>query len=416
MDNEITNNVPNVPDWSTLAILAGMVFNPNTPIDAQELFSGRRPQIRRVIDVVLQKGQHAVIFGERGVGKTSLSNVLGSFVPNQSHNLLSIRVNGDRADTFQSIWEKVFEEINLIQSAQTVGFSQQTKQTSISGLSLFGEGVINPDTVRRALVTLGRDVTPIVVIDEFDRLPDDVRRLFADLIKNLSDHSVNATVILIGVGDSVDHLIQEHQSVSRSLVQVPMPRMNPDEIKNIIVNGLAKLGMTIEVKALTDIVNLAQGLPHYAHLIGLHASRNALDNHSLTVGDGNFNSAIQKALEDAQQSIRTQYHDAIRSAHADNLFSEVLLACALSPVDEVGTFAAQDIRGALKEITGKDYAIPSFARHLSDFCEIKRCKILTRIGDKRKYRYKFTDPLMQPYVIMQGVNNNMIPIKNITGA
>lgn len=394
--------------WKDLALEAGRVFNPNTPIDERALFAGRDPQIRRVVDVVNQKGQHAIIFGERGVGKTSLANVLSQFLGHPMGDVLAPRVNCDGADTFDSVWKKVFGRIELIRAEPVPGFKSKPARKSFSSADLLGDKP-GPDSVTRALTILSRDALPILIIDEFDRLSDAPRRGFADTIKSLSDHAVSATVILVGVADSVDQLIQEHQSVARALVQIPMPRMSPSEITQIISTGLSHLGMTIDDQARRRVVLLAQGLPHYAHLIGLHASRAALDSHSTSVSVEIVNQAIAKAIEDAQQSIRNPYYDAIRSPRKDNLFAEVLLACALARTNELGYFAAQDVRQPIRGITGRNYDIPTFAQHLNEFSGIKRGRILQKTGDKRRYRYRFSDPLMQPYVIMQGVVSGKVP-------
>ena len=53
--------------------LVGEVFRPAAPIDRRSLFSGRFEQIGELFAIVGQPGQHAVIYGERGVGKTSLA-------------------------------------------------------------------------------------------------------------------------------------------------------------------------------------------------------------------------------------------------------------------------------------------------------------------------------------------------------
>lgn len=53
----------------------GEVFTPSAPIDDQELFAGRNHELFSVIEAMQSAGQHAVIFGERGVGKTSLARV-----------------------------------------------------------------------------------------------------------------------------------------------------------------------------------------------------------------------------------------------------------------------------------------------------------------------------------------------------
>ncbi len=51
----------------------------------------------------------------------------------------------------------------------------------------------------------------------------------ADTIKTLSDWGTEATIILVGVGDSIDQLIEEHESVVRALVRIHMPRMSVDD-------------------------------------------------------------------------------------------------------------------------------------------------------------------------------------------
>jgi hypothetical protein len=54
-------------------------------------------------------------------------------------------------------------------------------------------------------------------------------------IKTLSDNasSIKTTLILVGVADSVDELIGEHQSIERAIKQVPMP---PDVETGVAAN------------------------------------------------------------------------------------------------------------------------------------------------------------------------------------
>jgi Cdc6-like AAA superfamily ATPase len=398
--------------WDRLILEAGQVFTPNTPIDEKSLFAGRQAQIRRVIDVVNQKGQHAIIFGERGVGKTSLANVLSSFL-NMPAALLAPRINCDSTDTFDSVWRKVLSQVEVLRGAPPAGFGARPPQP-ISTTDVLGD-VATPDAVRRTLAVLGHHSAPIVIVDEFDRLARAPRLAFADTIKTLSDHAVPATIVVVGVADSVEQLIAEHQSVERALVQIQMPRMLESEIHQIISTGVDRLGMTIERRALDRIGRLAQGLPHYAQLMGLHTTRVALDRQSTTVVDADVTQAIRNALEDAQHSVRRAYHDAIRSPRKDNLFADVLLACALAPTTQLGFFAAQDVRGPMRAITGKNYEIPSFAQHLNEFSDSKRGPLLQKAGESRRYVYRFINPLMQPFVIMQGVVAGRVPTTLLAG-
>jgi Cdc6-like AAA superfamily ATPase len=401
-------------DYRQLALEASTAFSPTAPIDEQALFAGRDHQIRQVLDAVRQKGQHAIIYGERGVGKTSLGNVLSAFL--RIPTIIAPRVNCETQDTFDSVWQKVFEQVELQRARPSAGFQGPPNFESLKSASLIpdrGNRGMTTEDVRRLLTVLAQDALPVVIIDEFDRLPEKPRRAFADAIKTLSDHAVGATVVVVGVADSVEQLIDEHESIERALVQIPMPRMSKAEIEQIINKGLGRLGMSIEAEAMRRIVILSQGLPHYAHLIGLHAARFALDSSSLVVGDETVDNAISKAIDGTQQSIRTLYKRATDSPRKENLFAEVLLSCALAATDEMGFFAAQDVREPMQIITNKKYEIPSFSQHLNDFCEQKKGNILQKKGSKRKFRFRFKDPLMQPFVIMRGLRDGRLPAKLI---
>jgi hypothetical protein len=143
---------------------------------------------------------------------------------------------------------------------------------------------LTPDSVRRALQELSTMTKLIVIFDEFDRIKNtEVITAMADTIKALSDNSVNATVLIIGVADSVNDLIREHQSIERALVQIPMPRMSNEEIRSIIDKGLARLTMAIDDDAREDLVIFSQGLPYIAHLLCIFTCRAALASGRKTV-------------------------------------------------------------------------------------------------------------------------------------
>jgi Cdc6-like AAA superfamily ATPase len=396
------------PRWNELAIQAGRVFSPSAPIDERSLFAGRDAQIRTVVDAINQKGQHAIIYGERGVGKTSLSNVLHSFLGQQPFPVVAPRVQCDALDSFDRVWRRVFDKIELTREKKTMRMHSPIDRESYRASELLEGQEVSPDDVRRILAIISQAAVSIVIVDEFDRLSKEQRRPFADTVKTLSDHAVTATVILVGVADSVDELLREHQSVERALVQVSMPRMSGSEIRQIIATGLEKLGLMIEPDALRRIVLLSQGLPHYTHLIGLYSARAAIDAMMREITEEIVGQAIEKAVDGAQQSISSAWHQATSSQRKDNLFGDVLLSCALAETDQQNTFAAQDVRGPMGEITGKPYVIASFAQHLNDFCDAKRGPILQRIGLARKHRYRFVNPLMQPFVIMQGFKGSKI--------
>ena len=56
---------------------------------------------------------------------------------------------------------------------------------------------------------------------------------------------------------------------------------------------------------------------------------------------------------------------------------------------------------------GKPYNIPAFIRHLNEFSD-RRGPVLQRSGTERKYRVRFLNPLMQPFVIAHGLAGSLI--------
>jgi len=398
---------------SKLGLLAGTVFTPAAPINKRTLFAGRTEHVRRVIDAINQRGQHVVIFGERGVGKTSMANVLSDFlqvVPTEpaGGKVIAVRSNCDGGDDFSTLWRKIFSQIHVTRTAKQIGFKSEDAKETKRAIDA-APSQVTPDVVRRMLTALGSDAILIVIIDEFDRMPNGKNgTLFADTIKTLSDQSVPATVIVVGVADNVDQLIAEHQSIERAMVQVRLPRMSPLELSEIVGNALSTLSMEIEDNAIETLCGLSQGLPHYTHLLGLHSAREAIDSGIRRISLTHLDTAIAKAIENAQQSIITAYHRATMSARRGNLFPQALLACALAKADDLGYFGAVDVRGPMTKIMGRSYDVPAFARHLTEFCDERHGPVLQRTGFKYRYRFRFCNPLMRPFVVMQGLSRRAI--------
>lgn len=377
------------------------VFRPGAPVNKLMLFAGREMQIQTIFNVISHAGQHAIIYGERGVGKTSLSNVLSDvFKAREASSWRYVRVNCDGQDTFQSLWEKVFREIQITYKVTSPGFLSETTEKQTSTLNMISDS-LQPEEIRYWFQRLGG--LNIIVFDEIDRIVDKrVTTLLADTIKSLSDHALDTKLIIVGVADSVDQLITEHQSIERALVQVLMPRMSTAELVEILDKGFDNLDMTIDDDAKKRIAILSQGLPHYTHLLGLYSAQEANEQDRTRVTINDVQAAIKRAVETTQQSIISAYHKAVTSPRK-TVYAPVLLACALAPKDALGYFTAADVRGPLTRILDKPYDIPAFSRHLNDFCEERRGPTLQKLGTARRFRFRFINPLLQSYVIMHGI-------------
>ena len=372
-----------------------------------------RRQIRQVVDAINQNGQSVLIYGERGVGKTSLANVIDDFYLSVANaRIFAPHINCDADDTFTSIWTKIITQKDL--KRPTVGLSDKISQ-DVDNILSEAVGNLTPSHIRRIAEAVSQTHHFIPIIDEFDRVQDQQAvRLLTDTIKSISDHTVNTTIVLVAVGDTVDDLITEHESVERSLIQVPMRRMSSREAEEILTKSTELTRVSFQDDARKFIVTLAQGLPHYTHLLGLHAVRAAVDDHSWIINESHVEKALTEAIGASQQSLQRAYHSATSSPRKDNLFAQVLLACALAQVDDLGYFAAADVRTPMTKIMGRQYEIASYSQHLNGFCEESRGTILQRIGQARRYRFRFRNPLIQPFVVMNGLSKNIITKDDLT--
>jgi len=383
-----------------LFVRAGQVFQPATPVQEKKLFAGRIHQIAAVADAVGQPGLHVVIYGERGVGKTSLANILGQL---ELPGIRTVRVSCDGSDTFGSAWTKLARRLSYPRT--TAGFKKDERDIQAFSAELPTDP--GPDDIFHLLANLDRGM--VCIFDEFDRMPPAHARLFPDLIKALSDSAIPSTVVIVGVADTVTDLVYEHESIERALVQVPMPRMNDEELHEILSTAADTLGITFTANATKAITTLSQGLPHYTHLVGRDSVRAAAKMGQLCVSQKHVREGITAAILDTtQETIRDQYERAVRSARQDALYKQVLLACALAEKGERSTFRASGIIEPMSEIMGRPYDIPAISMHLRAFCQEDRAEVLARDGKPRNYVYRFRNPLMESYVLMRGISEELI--------
>jgi len=401
-------------DFEEKSLLISKAFSPAAPITNRDLFAGRTSQMEKLFDVANQAGQHAIIYGERGVGKTSLAKVVAAMLLNPSDCYTTVYTCSG-GDSFDSIWRRVIGDVSITMRTPAFGFTGAAEDTAVSALTLLPQETLTPDDVRRALTVLTPQVQMVLFIDEFDRLSaSNSPTLFADTIKGLSDQLVNATLIPVGVADSLDELIAEHASIQRALVQIEMPRMDDEELVQIIERGLEAAEMEADADVVDEIAHLSQGLPHYTHLLAQNACRAAIEQVREVVHAEDLQQAISRALDATSQTIRSMYHRATHS-NRETLYAQVLLACAIAPKDDLNTFSASDVRDPFREVMGSlQYDIPSFQSHLNDFSAPlgsgRRGGILERRGEPRSFRYRFTDPLLPPYVLMRGRHDGLISV------
>ena len=381
-------------------------FTPTSPISLPDLLSGRENTLLRLQFDVLTPSQHVLLYGDRGVGKTSIARVLAVAVQEADieSGTRSIVVSCDTEDTFGSIWRKAFQEILLAE--RRLGFAQRGVRNIVGRFDPDGP-LDSPNDLRLLIDSLPNP--SVVVIDEFDRARDpQVRALMADTIKLFSDNETRCTIVLVGVGGSIEGLIASHESISRNVDYVLVELMAAHELAGIIERGFASAGLGFEPGLDFRIARMSQGYPHFTHLLGLWSGVRALRRGDDTVVGEDLDMAISDSIQNAAGGIRLEYDRATDSTQPNNLFKEVLLACAMVDKDVRGGFSLSAVREPLQKILGRPIKQVSYQRHLAAFCEPDRGPVLIRTGRRRNYRWQFANPQLVPFVRLQGINDGFI--------
>jgi len=327
---------------------------------------------------------------------------------------LVVKVNAIDGDTFDAIWSRAIDEIWWEEEGPQLGYRPQAGVRRVSlrdALQLPQELAI--DDVRRTISQLPGSV---FIFDEYDRMTATAANTFTDLIKTCSDFSIEATMVIVGVAQTIEELVHNHASITRSLTQVYLPRMNSKELGDIIEKGEQHLNMSFDEDARNHVVRMSHGLPHYTHLVAQFSVREACNRLSREVTTEHVQLAFRAAAEQALQTVKDKHFQAVQSSHRDSLYYQVLLACAMAAAktfDDLGYFQAADVAEPLSQILqDREITVSTYNKHIGQFCEEKRGCILERTGPKRGYKYRFRDPLVPPYIIMKGIASGILRDEN----
>lgn len=304
-------------------------LSPTTPIRSAEFLRGREQKLEDIRRSLVQPGRHIFIYGDRGVGKTSLAQTAAF----EHHNANSepVRISCDISSTFLSVAyaaaRKILDQDPTISKTST----NRKAGASISIASAETVSVVErtqleePKTAAEALAQISFAVShtstrPIIVIDEFERVTDAKERgLFADFIKQVSDQSVAVTLIFCGVGKALDELLDAHHSCYRYLTAIELERLSSKPLYEIIGYAAHALNIGVETGSAYRIVEISDGFPHYVHLLTEKLFWNAFDDaeYVTRTTPAQYLASVKAAVIDIEPKLRSVYDRATQKYNGD---------------------------------------------------------------------------------------------------
>jgi Cdc6-like AAA superfamily ATPase len=371
-------------------------FTPSRPKYSGRFFAGRRWALQRIITAVEQDQAHIVIFGPRGIGKTSLANVLAESASEVEYQVLRYPCGSNA--TFEEIFRGLLRSlpIDYLDRASQARFAEADNLEQ-----LLPQGKFGPTDVTAILSHIKLEHA-ILIIDEFDRVENKkLKKQLAETIKNLSDVAARITFVVIGIAHSLDELIGMHPSIQRHLIGIHLPLMSATELEHVVLSGEDASGVRFEDATREMIVSFSKGLPYYAQLLCLHAGRKALERGSMLVQMVDLCNALEVVLRESDPLVRASYETATRD-ETDEFMIDVLFAAATAPFDDYGTFSAEDVEAVFVDSAGQTLPETKVRQTLDDLARQEEPRLIEKWATPTdETRYTFVLQTMRQYVLLR---------------
>ena len=280
---------------SAMRVRLRAAYTPAQPITDRRMFAGRTKVLTNLIRSIEDQRLHTVIYGERGLGKTSLLHVLAQAA--REARYLVVYVTCGAGSTFDETFRTIAAGIPMLFHSQYGPTSPESERGEAIA-SLLGR---DPVTVRMAEDVLAKvaGTRILVILDEFDRAEsEEFRRNIAELIKSLSDRAVRVQLLVAGVAANLNELVANVPSVQRNIYAMHVPKMSAVEIRELIRNGEVVSGLMFDDRAVHAVVSRAIGLPYLATLLSHRAALVAIDEGRKRVGAEDVAEATRAAVEE----------------------------------------------------------------------------------------------------------------------
>jgi uncharacterized protein len=313
-------------------------LTPAEAISNPQQLRGRQTKLTQIERAFNSTGMHAFIYGDRGVGKTSLAQ--SAAVLHQSADAHPIIVACDQEVSFfklvQDIVAKCVPPIQIIENKKkSEGFSIKLPGISYDvGASIENRAVPLPGSINEAVSFLEfvrqfHSKEPVIIIDEFDQLKEDRdKKYFADLVKQISDQHLGIKLIFCGIGTSLEELIGLHLSTDRYITPIELERLTHDARWEIIDTAAKDLNLSVDRELKIRIGQISDGFPYYIHLIAEKMFWQAFDDPHVVheCKSPHFHQGVGDAISSAQTTLRLAYDKATQKYSDD--YQEVLWAVA----------------------------------------------------------------------------------------
>lgn len=373
-------------------------FTPSQPITDWSRFAGRTEMLTQLIRATEDGRLHTVLYGERGIGKTSILHVFAQAARNARY-LVSYVSCGAGSD-FDEMFRAVADDIPLLYHS-SYGPTSPEAERGATFASLLPDGEIS---VRQAsdLCAKLTGTRILIILDEFDRVESRaLRRSVAEFLKNLSDRSVRVQLIIAGVAANLTELVEHVPSIQRNVFALEAVPLSEGETRLLVKTGEAAAGVAYEDSAVGFIVALSNGLPYLASLVSHLSGLSALDEGRTVVGRDDVAAGASVALSELLGRISKRSQTQIAGCVQQGAHR------VLGPLAGAAQLTGGVFDQAVIKSLWPDNDRSAKARSLVDRLASQNVLLQVQEDDSGR-RYRFVESSVPPYLWLLAARDNFI--------
>lgn len=384
----------------------GEVFTPTKlPLGKTQVYA-HRSLPEREIRTILSDGNVPVVFGEYGVGKTT---VVRKFIQDQGEANREVYIATVSNKTMSDVIKVALEKLNYsIDVSESLASTHSGKFGARLVANLNYEGTQTRSKSRSFVVQaptddkvagILRDEKIVLVLDELHRADDDFRSELADLIKTTKGQTSDyPKIVLIGTTLESASLVNEDPGINRFVKEARVRPMTPAEAREVVSVGFDRLKMTLSPELLQRTIRTAAGAPSLLQSLCRDMARSCLDDNRVTVETKDYKEAVQRYLRENGLRLAQYYTGAIEHTGQRRYRKQILIA--MSHIDSEYVELEQ-IRAKIQERTGlrtDQTALSGPLRVLKEGKGALLRDVQKRDGDRLYNVSAFVDPMMKSFI------------------
>lgn len=386
------------------------------PIKSIERLVGREKELELIKESLYDDGGHVFLYGDRGVGKSSLAATVASQYQSSDNEPIHIPCGKD-TEFYQTV-EEIAERVLRRSGAKRTYLADHTINLKIYKLKIKEkeEEVSIPkiDSMFSA-VDIMEDVArvhsdhPVIVIDEFDQIECAKQRArFAHFLKDLGDRGVGIKFIFTGIASSLYQLLGDHESSFRQLFTLKVERLYWTKREEITLNATRAFGLEIDEDVLHQIAKISNGFPYFVHLLTQNLLWSAFKDEEVVfrIEKKHFDDSVRRSIVGISGRLQRPYDLAV----LDKTHDQLLVLWATADSEDMirytdGIFKSylrinEKLFGSEPEPSMRPITKKNFKKILNKF-KTKEYGSILELVEGREEMYSYKENLLRGFVALK---------------